>query len=344
MAFVRRVRNVGDALNALMETIPREAVDLKHEDSPWRVVSPRGLETIEWKGVFITEYEKPDERVLFSKTRDANPFFHFFESLWILAGREDVEFLAQFNPKMRDFSDDGIIFHGAYGERLRHHQTPGDDVDQILEAIEILKGDHDSRQIVLQIWNATYDLGTKTKDLPCNDLVFLKIRDGKLNITVCCRSNDAIWGAYGANAVQFSMIQEFIARSVGVGIGTYVQISDSFHIYTNNDAYQRLLKEPYSTDLYDKMTTMRPYPIMQIRSSPTQWLQELEYFIQDPNEASEGDPFFAHVAVPIWESWCRYKEKDYDKALKVLEDCAAYDWATACQQWIERRMEKKAVV
>src|SRR5271154_5758040 len=102
MDFVRRVRNVNEALNALMAMVdgkdaatPRVGSD----NSPWRIVSPRGMETIEWKGVFITEYEKPDERVLFSQTRDANPFFHFFESLWILAGREDVEFLAQFNPK-----------------------------------------------------------------------------------------------------------------------------------------------------------------------------------------------------------------------------------------------------
>src|SRR5271155_1861326 len=164
MAFVLSVRNVNDALNALMSTISREKRDLVHEDSPWRVVSPRGLETIEWRGVFITEYQKPDERVLFSKTRNANPFFHFFESLWILAGREDVEFLAQFNPKMREFSDDGVTFHAPYGYRLREAQNG---MDQILVAIEMLKKDHDTRQVVLQIWDAERDLNIRSKDIPC---------------------------------------------------------------------------------------------------------------------------------------------------------------------------------
>jgi hypothetical protein len=34
-----------------------------------------------------TTYERPYERVLFNSERDANPFFHFMESLWMLAGR-----------------------------------------------------------------------------------------------------------------------------------------------------------------------------------------------------------------------------------------------------------------
>ncbi len=37
-----------------------------------------------------TVYRRPDERVLFWPERDANPFFHFMESLWMLAGRNDV--------------------------------------------------------------------------------------------------------------------------------------------------------------------------------------------------------------------------------------------------------------
>ena len=37
-----------------------------------------------------TVYAKPWERVLFDPQRDANPFFHLFESLWMLDGRNDV--------------------------------------------------------------------------------------------------------------------------------------------------------------------------------------------------------------------------------------------------------------
>lgn len=339
------VRNVNEALDDVMEMITRASNSpLGSKNSHWRKVSPRDMETIEWKGTYVTVYEKPDERVLFSTARDANPFFHFFEALWILAGREDVEFLAQFNSKMCDFSDDGVIFHAPYGHRLRAVQK----FDQIDKAIEMLKKDHDTRQVVLQIWDAQLDLDVKSKDVPCNDLIFLKIRDKKLNITVACRSNDIIWGAYGANAVQFSTIQEFIARAVGVGIGTYTQISDSFHIYTANEAYQRLLKEPHCVDMYARMSSMVPYPLMDGRYNHKNWIKQLKEFINDPIHCSDNpemyDCYFYRVALPMWESWVQYKGKDYDKALKILDGkCAAYDWSTAAQQWIVRRMRAKGI-
>ena len=56
--------------------------------------------TLEAKSPVATTYLKPNERVLFWKQRDANPFFHFFEGLWMLAGREDSEYLTKFNRRM----------------------------------------------------------------------------------------------------------------------------------------------------------------------------------------------------------------------------------------------------
>src|ERR1035441_9587000 len=50
-----------------------------------------------------TLYRNPLERVLFNPLRNANPFFHLFESLYLLSGREDVAWLAQFNPLSKSF-------------------------------------------------------------------------------------------------------------------------------------------------------------------------------------------------------------------------------------------------
>jgi hypothetical protein len=340
-----QVRNVNQALNTVMEMLTRTHKPCDHSEySPWRKVSPRSMETLEWKSVFVTEYAKPLERVLFSAARDANPFFHFFESMWILAGRDDVEFLAQFNSKMRDFSDDGVTFHAPYGYRLRYAFG----FDQIDKAIVLLKDNHDTRQVVMAIWDPKLDMGKKTKDLPCNDTITLKIRDNKLNMTVFCRSNDLIWGAYGANAVQFSTLQEFIAIAVGVEVGTYTQISDSFHVYTDNDAYKRLLEKPYSHDTYEATAMVQGmHPLMQHNTNHKSWVQQLKYAIEEPHTVEDKayDLFFRNVFIPLWESWVAYKHKDYDVALKILSsECHAYDWATACHQWIMRRMEKRSAV
>ena len=62
-----------------------------------------------------TVYQYPEERVLFNAKRDANPFFHLMEGLWMLAGRNDVEWITFFNSTFDQFSDDGETFNAAYG-------------------------------------------------------------------------------------------------------------------------------------------------------------------------------------------------------------------------------------
>lgn len=314
-------------------------------------VTSRGIKTIEIPGMFVTTYLNPTERVIFSPTRDANPFFHLMESLWILAGRNDVEWLAQFNAKMKDYSDDGETFHAPYGYRLRNHfrnKTAKGAIDQIQTAIDMLKKDPDTRQCVLQIWDCRKDLDVKSKDIPCNDLVFLKIRKGKLNMTVCCRSNDAIWGAYGANVVQFSMLQEYIAGMVGVQVGVYNQVSDSLHVYPDNPKWE-LLKECYTEDFNNDLYRYKvaPTPIM---IDPDSWDCDLETFFNATrdltiyelgnDQVEFSNTWFSEVAIPMFQAWRLYKAggKNKNEAIDVCGSIMADDWGLACKEWVERRL------
>lgn len=56
---------------------------------------PRGQRRWQYPYAISTTYLNSTERVLFDPKRDCNPFFHFMESLWILAGRNDVAWLSQ---------------------------------------------------------------------------------------------------------------------------------------------------------------------------------------------------------------------------------------------------------
>jgi len=80
-------------------------------------------------GPVVTRLKRPWERVVFSKVRDANPFFHVVEAIWMLAGRDDAETL---NHYVTDFGERfaesasgsanweaGGQIHGAYGHRWR---------------------------------------------------------------------------------------------------------------------------------------------------------------------------------------------------------------------------------
>lgn len=337
-------RNVNDAFK-VFRTLARD-------ESQWRKIAPRGLPTLEWRGPFTTEYLCPTERVHFSASRDANPFFHFFEALWILDGRSDVAYLAHFNSNISSFSDDGLVFHAPYGHRLRRTPRPSrtryiEPLDQMREAVRLLREDHDTRQVVLAIWDPVRDLGAKTKDVPCNDLVMLKIRDGALDMTVCCRSNDAVWGCYGANVVQFSTIQEFIALAVGVTVGHYRQISDSFHFYHERDDWKRIRDIDDDENHYGPR--MQSYPLMQSDTHYDNWLGQLNLFTHDRLADYHGDldQFFTLVAIPMLAAWRAYKDKDtlstknqrIDMAQTALTVCAADDWRLACYNWLERRRE-----
>lgn len=193
------------------------------------VTSPREAATLEWATPVATVYQRPTERVLSVPNRRANPVFHLVEAMWILAGCEDVETLARFNPRMREYSDDGKTFHAAYGKRILSQFG----IDQLRRVITQLNYYPDTRRAVISIWNPVQDLGSNSKDVPCNDMISFKLRNGRLRMMVFNRSNDMIWGAYGANAVQFSVIQEVVARALGVEVGEYTQVSDSFHVYTD---------------------------------------------------------------------------------------------------------------
>ena len=323
MALSIIVRNVNEAL-------PLAMLHLRHSGIP--EVS-RDMATLEYPEPVITTYWNPMERVLFLPERDANPFFHLFESLWILGGRQDVAFLQQFNSRISEYSDNGKIFHGAYGFRLRHNHIG----DQIEEAIDLLAREPNTRRCVLQIWDANRDLGTRTKDTPCNTMVYFKIRGGALNMTVCNRSNDVIWGAYGANVVQFSVLQEYVANRVGVGVGRYHQMSDSFHVYPDNPQWAKLKDIPVKDDPWYASGKVRPYPLGV--DSAGHWDQDLRWFLEDPfGDAVYETAYFNDVVQPLALAWLAHKEEK--NGAGALDATSRIDWVVAARAWLLRREAK----
>ncbi len=255
----------------------------------------------------------------------------------MLAGRKDVEFLVQFNKRMSTFSDDGIEFNAAYGYRWRRHFG----YDQLVSVIQTLRKDLKTRQAVMQIWDPE-DLTKSTLDKACNTQVVFDTRGDKLNMTVFNRSNDIWWGAYGANAVHFSFMQEFVAHSVRLPVGEYRQVSNNFHLYLElYDASKYVLNPPdLSHDLYSS-DAVKPYPIMN-NAMCFSFLEDCENFCVDPfREWGYNHPFFHEVARPmalvIRER--RLKLSDgRDVAGKLIK---AQDWSQAVLDWIDRREDKK---
>ena len=308
--------------------------------SKYGVLKPsRNGPTLEIPEPVASVYHRPWERVLFCPVRNANPFFHFFEALWILAGRKDVATLKIFNSRMLEYSDDGATFHAAYGHRLRYHWG----IDQIQLVIRELQTDMESRRAVLQIWDAVYDLGISRRDIPCNDTVFFKIRSGALHMTVCNRSNDLIWGAYGANVVQFSILQEYIAWRLGVEIGPYTQVSDSLHVYIDNPQWGELLKPSEGSNPYFDLLHGKGH--LFTGENRETFDGELKLFMCSLTEPtslmSMESRLLNFTALPLYRAWKFYKERNYPHALYEALSCQAMDWRIAAVNWLNNAEEKR---
>lgn len=365
---VIRCRNVNDGyvdglrlLNYQGERQPSRAGEV--------LVSPYPLTVI---------YNRPQERVLFDAARDANPFFHLFESLWMLAGRNDGHWLDFF---VKDFSArfgeyDGII-HGAYGHRWR--KAFG--FDQLNEVVHKLRHNPQDRQAVIQMWDCSPDrvsiregdipthgqddLLGDFRDRPCNTHVYLRVYtrrhltdelkgiteplDQELDITVCCRSNDAVWGTFGANAVHFSVLQEYLAARLNVGVGRYYQVANNFHVYT--DVLEKVGTPLVKFDDYD-LDRVKPTLIV---TEPNSFDHELADFLRDLDNAvdpsaadlsMEGtkweNEFFPTVAWPMYRAYKLWREKEYIEARRMLATMPEEsDWGLAAKQWLDRRTVKR---
>ena len=221
-------------------------------------------------------------------------------------------------------------------------------MDQLAHIADELQNNPASRRVVLSMWDPKADLGHVGKDVPCNTSVYFDIRDSLLNMTVLNRSNDIIWGCYGANMVQFSILQEFMATWIGVGVGEYRQFSNNFHVYTetfNTDVLEAMMQDAYDASTrYDDLPLG---PAALIETSAAAWQTDLLTFMSNPEGypvLEDGSPykdeFFTDVAQPMYAAWVAHKAKSYAQAIDQAEQIAAPDWRWACIEWLERRKAK----
>lgn len=316
----------------------------------------RGPATIMWT--------RPQHRVSFDPLRDANPAFHLFESLWMLSGENDVERPKYFASAMGAFSDDGITFNGAYGHRWVNH-FGGDQIREYV--IPALRKNPEDRRVVLQMWDGDHDMKSAlaaSKDVPCNlGCTFDAAQgDGRLHLNVFNRSNDLVWGATGANVVQFSMLQEYVASACGMGIGVYEQISTNSHLYLElNEVSKKML----AVNIEDPNRDL-PYAghlsFLKDKSdgTPEEWQTKFDADIallmvhyKDVGAVRFQTKFFREVVYPVIGAFNLYKNGDELEAAMYLllqknsktsfeEPWYTWsDWSIATYQWLERRVKNR---
>lgn len=189
------------------------------------VVVVRGSEVREVRNR-VTVLTAPRERCLFVPFRRNSVVASVAETLWVLAGRNDIAWLSTYLPRASDYSDNGDTWHGGYGPRLRRWGG----VDQIAMVRSLLLADRTSRRAVMSIFDPARDYAS-SKDIPCNNWLHWMVRGGCLHLNVAVRSNDVWWGFSGVNSFEWSVLQELMARWVGLPTGDLTFFASSLHLY-----------------------------------------------------------------------------------------------------------------
>ncbi len=326
------------------------------------IVSPHPVTTV---------YSRPAERLAFWPQRDTNIAFLVYEALWLLAGRDDVAPLTRYISEFGRYSDDGKTLWGSYGARWR--TAFGRDQLQII--IERLTRDPDDRRCVLAMWDPPRDLGGSMADHPCNTHAYVtRNAQGDLDLTVCNRSNDIVWGAYFANAFSFSVLQEYLAAAIGCGVGTYYQVSNNYHCYQPQfEELKELPRLALDRGVFSVPTKVAcPYEQGHVVAIPLL----ADGFTGDAAAALDGQiravlvvadtdfrsgraapsslfyangvlmPFFAHAyavlhAHHLWRTLAAPER--FERAIEALawqELNQRCDWVVAMRQWLQRRQAR----
>ncbi|MGZ0704785.1 thymidylate synthase [Pseudomonas piscis] len=185
---------------------------------------PTKGETIELSGVLL-KLTNPLGRL--SRTEGKGKIFSCLgELLWYLSGSNKLSQIQYYIQSYDEYSDDGKTIFGAYGPKLF-----GID-GQIPRVIHALKERNSTRKAVIQLFSSS-DIKANHKDIPCTCTIQFLVRKGTLSLYTSMRSNDAFKGL-PHDIFAFTMLQELVARKLGIPIGEYGHYVTSLHLYTED--------------------------------------------------------------------------------------------------------------
>lgn len=183
----------------------------------------------------------PRRNFLTNSARAACPAYASAELLWYLSRSNSVEMLLPYAPSYKKFAEPDGHAYGAYGKRIANNiiriRSSSDplggrveEIDQLDYAVQRLKRDPNTRQLVISLWKPS-DLITEDKrDMPCTILWQFILRENNLHMIAYMRSNDA-WLGTCYDIYAFTCIQMMLAASIGAGVGHYTHVIGSLHLY-----------------------------------------------------------------------------------------------------------------
>ena len=168
-----------------------------------------------------------------------------YELLWFLNGDTNVKYLQEHGVRIwNEWADENGELGPVYGKQWRSWEgADGTVVDQISQAIDLIKNNPDSRRIIVNAWNVA-DLA-KMALSPCHCLFQLYVADGKLSCQLYQRSADTFLGV-PFNIASYALLTMMMAQVCDLEPGDFVHTFGDVHLYNNHleQTKLQLTREP----------------------------------------------------------------------------------------------------
>ena len=168
-----------------------------------------------------------------------------YELLWFLKGDTNVKYLQENGVRIwNEWADEDGDLGPVYGKQWRKWEAKdGRIIDQVNNAIEMIKTNPNSRRIIVSAWNVG-ELEEMAL-MPCHAFFQFHVANGKLNCQLYQRSADVFLGV-PFNIASYALLTHMMAQVCNLQPGVFVHTIGDAHLYNNHleQAKQQIAREP----------------------------------------------------------------------------------------------------
>jgi len=208
-----------------------------------------------------------------------------YELLWFLQGDTNIKYLNEHGVTIWDeWADANGDLGPVYGKQWRSWKTSDEEtIDQISNAIDQIRGNPDSRRIIVNAWNvAEID---KMALAPCHTMFQFYVSNGSLSLQLYQRSADIFLGV-PFNIASYALLLLMVAQQCNLNPGDFIWTGGDCHLYVNHleQVKTQLSRDPH------------PLPSMKLLRKPKSIFEyEFEDFLLE--DYLHHEPMRAPVAV-----------------------------------------------
>lgn len=175
-----------------------------------------------------------------------------WELLWFLKGATNInDNLKEHTPIWNAWADENGELGPIYGYQWRKWERfkvengayRKEHVDQITQALDLIKNNPDSRRIIVSAWNVA-DIPRMALP-PCHAFFQFYVCNGRLDCQLYQRSADIALGV-PFNIASYALLLIMMAQECGLEPGVFVHTLGDAHIYSNhiNGIKEQLTRTP----------------------------------------------------------------------------------------------------